>query len=259
MRREIMRTVTCAVAIFIAHASANAQARMPVTRADALLQEGRWNDAESMFYQQSERAPRDPVARAALGRYLAMKGAVRPGIVLIEEARQFGLDAQLARELVGPLRVILEWRTAARDLKADSTVAIRPTTDSLALFRVAFPRAGAPRVSKDPNAANEVVWHDVVDRQVGLDSLSENGSPIGIEVFEGLVPSVEVRARAVTLHASPRSALAAPGRRYRVLRTARGVWVLVGEMRAVRLASALRELNAEWWQLDLLNGILVVR
>ena len=238
----------------------HAQATLPATRADMLLREGRWNEAESAFYLQSERAPRDPVARAALGRFLAMKGAVRPGIVLIDEARQFGLDARIARELTAPLRVILEWRTAARDLRNDSTVAIRPPTDSAALFRIAFPRAGStPRTTKEPGQPMEVVWHDVVDRQVGLDSLSSRGSPIGIEVFEGLVPSVSVRERQVTLHANPRAALAATGTRYPVLRTSRGVFVLVSEMRSVRLTTALRELNPSWWQLDLPNGLLVVR
>lgn len=237
-----------------------AQASLPVTRADMLLREARWTEAESAFYLQSERAPRDPVARAALGQFLAMKGAIRPAIVLIDEARQFGLDAGLARALTAPLRVILEWRSAARDLRADSTVAIRPPTDSAALFRIAFPRAGsAPRVTKDPGAASEVVWHDVVDRQVGLDSLEWRGSPIGIEVFEGLVPSVSVRERQVTLHANPRAALSASGRRYPVLRTPRGVFVLIGDMRAVRLVTALRELRPTWWQLDLPNGLLVVR
>ena len=256
---KVMRLASVVLLACVPVAS-QAQRTLPVTRADVLLQEGRWTEAESMFYAQSERAPRDPVSRAALGRYLAMKGAIRPGIVLIDEARQFGLDAALARDLAAPLRVILEWRTAARDLRADSTVSVRTSSDSTVLFRIAFPRAGSvPRATKDPTAEAEVVWHDVVDRQVGLDSLSSRGSPIGIEVFEGLVPSVEVRERTVTLHANPRSALSATGRRYKVLRTSRGVWVLTGEMHAVRLAAALRELEPTWWQLDLLNGLLVVR
>ena len=77
---------------------------LPPTRADELLDEGRWSEAEALFYQQSEGSPRDPIARAALGRFIAMKGAVRPGIVLIEEARQFGLDATTSHELLAPLR-----------------------------------------------------------------------------------------------------------------------------------------------------------
>ena len=98
---------------------------LPLTRADELLDEGRWSEAEALFYQQSEGSPRDPLARAALGRFIAMKGAVRPGIVLIEEARQFGLDAATARELLAPLRAILDWRAAAAELKKDSTLTVR--------------------------------------------------------------------------------------------------------------------------------------
>ena len=97
---------------------------LPLTRADELLDEGRWAEAEAMFYAQSERASRDPLARAALGRFIAMKGAVRPGMVLIDEARQFGLEPAIARELIAPLRAILEWRSAAADLKKDSTFTI---------------------------------------------------------------------------------------------------------------------------------------
>jgi hypothetical protein len=254
-----MSTVSrLAFAALLACSTAEAQAprQLPVTRADMLLQEGRWSEAEAAFYQQSERAPRDAVARAALGRYLAMKGAVRPGIVLIDEARQFGLDARLARDLTAPLRLILEWRSAARDMRSDSTVAIRPSSEPGVLFRIALPRS--VRVSKEPRGA-DIVWHDVVDRQVGLDSLSAPGSPIGIEVFEGLVPEVAVRNHELTLHANPRAALSAVGTRYPVLRTTRGIWVLVNERRAVRITSALRELEAGWWQLDLPNGMLVVR
>ena len=40
---------------------------------------GCWPQAEEAYYAQSSARPRDPVARAALGRYLAMKGAVLSG------------------------------------------------------------------------------------------------------------------------------------------------------------------------------------
>jgi hypothetical protein len=253
---KVSRMLARAVLPVCIAVAAQAQGTLPVTRADMLLQEARWSEAESAFYQQSERAPRDAVARAALGRYLAMKGAVRPGIVLIDEARQFGLDARLARDLTAPMRLILEWRTAARDMRSDSTVAIRPSSEPGVLFRIALPRS--VRVSKEPRAA-DIVWHDVVDRQVGLDSLKTPGSPIGFEVFEGLVPAVAVRNREVTLHANPRAALSAVGTRYPVLRTTRGIWVLVSERRAVRISTALRELDPAWWQLDLPNGMLVAR
>ena len=235
-------------------------APLPPTRGDSLLAEGRWAEAEASYYQQSERAPRDPVARAALGRFIAMKGAVRPGMVLIAEARKFGLDKEKTRALVTPLSAILQWRSDATALKRDSTLGARPPNDYRALFQIALPRTdldGRPLAPQ--GGVSEVTWHDVVDRPIGLDSLNVRGRPIGIEVIEALSPSVDVRDGEVTLHANPRSALSATGRRYQVLRTARGVRVLMGERRVLPLADALRELSADWWQLDLPHGVLVVR
>ena len=69
--------------------------------ADSLLAAGRLSAAESAYYAASRERPRDPAARAALGRFLAARGAVRVGSVLVEEAQQFGGDsAALARVLV---------------------------------------------------------------------------------------------------------------------------------------------------------------
>src|SRR3954466_12690919 len=89
------------------------RAQLPRTRADVLLESGLWPQAEEAYYAQSSARPRDPVARAELGRYLAMKGAVLPGTILIEEAREFGLDSTLARRLLRPWYTVLRWRTMA--------------------------------------------------------------------------------------------------------------------------------------------------
>jgi hypothetical protein len=78
-----------------------AAAQFGVWRADSLLAAGRLDDAESAYYTAARLRPRDPVARAALGRYLAARGAPRVGAVLLEEARRFGGDsARLASALV---------------------------------------------------------------------------------------------------------------------------------------------------------------
>ncbi|MFN2398279.1 MAG: tetratricopeptide repeat protein [Gemmatimonadaceae bacterium] len=78
-----------------------ARAQAYVTRADALLSAGRVFAAESLYYMAVRRAPRDPEARLALGKYLAARGAWRVGAVLMEEARYFGGDAQVvANELI---------------------------------------------------------------------------------------------------------------------------------------------------------------
>ena len=77
-----------------------AQNQAIVARADTLLIAGRIFAAESLYYIAVRRGPRDPVARLALGRYLAQRGALKVGAVLMEEARYFGGDpARIALEL----------------------------------------------------------------------------------------------------------------------------------------------------------------
>ncbi|CAN5219828.1 hypothetical protein BH09GEM1_BH09GEM1_14880 [soil metagenome] len=229
------------------------------THADSLLEEGRWAEAEAAFYQQSAIAPRDPIARAALGRFIAMKGAVRPGLVLIAEARKFGLDRRITNDLVASWSAILQWRTEAALLWSDSTLEVRRAIDERSLFQVALPRTDEEGRPRSETGALQVIWYDVVDRQIGLDSLNSPSRPIGIEVFEALAPSVDVRNDELTLHANPRSALTATGRRFQVLRTPQEVRVLIGDRRVLPLAAALRELKPRWWQIDLPHGILIVR
>lgn len=257
--RSIAAQVLVLLAAFTTSTSAQSRRSLPPTHADSLLDEGRWAEAEAAFYKQAELAPRDPIARAALGRYIAMKGAVKPGMVLIAEARKFGLDRRITAELTVPLSAILQWRQEAADFRKDSVLEARTPDYSRALFEVALPRTDAEGRPVNPTGVSEVTWYDVVDRQIGLDSLNEPRRPIGIEVFEALSPSVDVREGEVTFHANPRSALTATGRRYPVLRTPREVRVLIGDRRVVTLSAALRELRPRWWQLDLVHGILVVR
>lgn len=80
---------------------AQAQAQYGVWQADSLLASGRLREAESAYYAATRERPSDPVARAALGRFLAARGAVKVGAVLLEEARRFGGDsARLASALL---------------------------------------------------------------------------------------------------------------------------------------------------------------
>jgi hypothetical protein len=81
--------------------------QMGIWSADSLLAEGKLAAAESAYYAEARAKPRSPVARAALGKYLAARGGTRAGAVLLDEARFFGGDsASLARSLV-PLFVRL--------------------------------------------------------------------------------------------------------------------------------------------------------
>lgn len=237
------------------------RAQLPRTRADVLLESGLWPQAEEAYYAQSRVRPRDPVPRAELGRYLAMKGAVLPGTILIEEAREFGLDSALAARLLRPWRAVLGWRSIAT-LQADSVVRVQPPLDSLALYQLPLPRNARRARRRGAMGAvryRDTIWADVVPRQIGADSLYTGSPRVGIELIEGLVPSYDTASRRVTLHADQWSAMKASGERYRVLRDSREVRVLMTSGRTLSLPAALAEMQPSWWQLDLVHGVLVIR
>src|SRR5215216_2963749 len=80
--------------------SSPASAQDELLRADSLFRNGRVFAAESLYYLAARREPRNPATRLALGRYLAARGALKVGAVLMEEARFFGGDPDaVAREL----------------------------------------------------------------------------------------------------------------------------------------------------------------
>jgi len=90
---------TGAVCVVIGAASARAQEAV-IAHADTLLIAGRVFSAESLYYRAVRMDSHDPAARLALGKYLASRGALRVGAVLMEEARYFGADAgDVARAL----------------------------------------------------------------------------------------------------------------------------------------------------------------
>ena len=222
---------------------------LPRSRADALIDAGRWSEAEEVLYGDARAHPRDPVARARLGRYLAMKGALRPGLVLIQEAEEFGLPVRTSRALARPIQALLEWRDRAALEARDSTISVRPPSNDRALLRMPLMRVGRA----------DTVWVDLVARSIGVDSTSGASPRLGIDALETFVPALDVANGMLRLHADPRAALGALGRRYPVLRTPEEVRVLLGPGRVRPLAAALRELAPRWWQLDLLHGVLVVR
>ena len=97
---RVARIALALLASVTGAAASPAGAQHALVRGDSLLRAGRVIEAESMYYAAAGAAPRDPRARFALGRYLAARGALRVGAVLLEEARFFGGDsAWVAREL----------------------------------------------------------------------------------------------------------------------------------------------------------------
>jgi hypothetical protein len=245
------RLIALALAsLLLAPRPARAQeSALPRSEADALIDAGRWSEAEELLYAAARARPRDPIARARLGRYLAMKGALRPGLVLIEEAAEFGLPASATRALASPIRELIEWRERGTFLERDSSVVVRPPTSAGSLLRLPLPRG----------ATGDTVWADLVPRMIGRDSAAGRNPRIGLETIEALVPSFDAANHLLRLHADPRSPRAAVGRRYPLLRSADEVRVLLAPGRVRPLADALRELTPRWWQIDLPHGVLVVR
>jgi len=105
---------TTAVLVLSAIGSEPARAQWGAWQADSLLASGQVAAAESSYYATSSSNPRNAAARAALGRYLAARGALRIGAVLLEEARLFGGDTtMIARALVPIYRSLGDWRSLA--------------------------------------------------------------------------------------------------------------------------------------------------
>lgn len=102
----MVRVGVCAKSVCLAGLSAFVFAQplsgqWGVWPADSLLAAGRLAAAESAYYAAARARPQDPVVRAALGRFIASRGATRVGVVLLEEARRFGGDSTtIARSLV---------------------------------------------------------------------------------------------------------------------------------------------------------------
>lgn len=93
---------------------ARAESQELLARADTLLTVGRVFAAESIYYYMVRRDPRNPAARLALGEYLAERGALKVGAVLMEEARYFGGDpATVARSLAPVYEKLGDYRSLA--------------------------------------------------------------------------------------------------------------------------------------------------
>ena len=108
-----MRSLVLALLAVLA-LSAPAGAQNYVERADTLLRRGRVFAAETLYYYAARRSPRDPAARLALGRYLAARGALKVGAVLMEEARFFGGDARTVASYLAPVYGRLgDWKALA--------------------------------------------------------------------------------------------------------------------------------------------------
>ncbi len=162
MTAVVKRIGTTAAALCVALVAPTPALGQASAQADSLLAAGDLVRAESAYYAGARNRPRDPPARAALGRFLIARGATRVGATLLEEALQFGGDpVVVGRELVGaylqmadfaPLaaspaaspaqRERAKWLTThdPRVVAPDSviTLAIAPNDDAASLGNVAI-------------------------------------------------------------------------------------------------------------------------
>ena len=109
-----VRWARWSVACLLVGSPLSAQRNSDLDRADALLAAGRLIAAENIYYSAARQRPRDPATRRALGRYLAARGALRIGAVLLEEARYFGGDKQgIALDLAPVYAALGDYRALA--------------------------------------------------------------------------------------------------------------------------------------------------
>jgi hypothetical protein len=109
--REVSRlavTLLCGAVAFAPLRAQDARARRPVSASASL------EATERRLYDAVRRAPRDAGARAALGAWLASRGQLRSGAVLLEEARLFGGNAPAIAARLAPIYYWLrDWASLA--------------------------------------------------------------------------------------------------------------------------------------------------
>jgi hypothetical protein len=148
--------------------------------ADLAIALGRLADAESELYAASRRAPREPSARGALGNYLAARGQLKVGAVLLEEARQFGGDPRtIDARLIHIYRWLGEWNEVA--------ALSSPAADGdreMARWLAARPGAiTGPDSSVTPLSPNEIAGLGRITIGVGGETMPADVDPS----IEGLV------------------------------------------------------------------------
>jgi len=161
--RTLRRTALARIALasLASLAAAPLGAQDYIAKADSLFRSGMIFQAESLYYSAVRYQTREPAARLALGRYYAARGQLRPGAVLMEEARYFGGDAKTIAIYLAPVYFALgDWRALATlpaspltpteraqaawlvsnppTLAMSDSVAVsyRPSTDTLTLGRL---------------------------------------------------------------------------------------------------------------------------
>lgn len=186
--RALRVAVVGALALGAFARGASGQSEWGVAHADSLLASGQVAAAESLYYAASSSRPRDAVSRAALGRYLAARGAFRIGAVLLEEARFFGGDtAAIARSLAPIYSSLGDYRAL---VTLPASPLSKPERD-----RVRWLVGHAP-VLEFPDSVDTLTYRPVFDGSgLGVVSISIGERQIDA-VIDPRIPGIVLRGKA---------------------------------------------------------------
>jgi hypothetical protein len=180
MKRGLM---VVSAAVVLAAPAVSAQTAMLVARADSLLMAGEVVRAEALYYAVSRRSPRDSQGRAALGQYLASRGAFKIGATLLEEAIAFGGDtATLAARRAPVLQAGDEWVDLAQLSHSPLSDAQRERARWLATHAPAVTGADSVTVAFEPSSAEGFGRMHLI---VGSDTLAADIDPSSDELTLG--------------------------------------------------------------------------
>jgi hypothetical protein len=239
--------------------------------AEVALSTGNLDDTERALYTAARRAPRDAAARGALGAWLASRGALRIGAVLLEEARLFGGEPTvIAARLEHVYSWLHDWHSLAalpgssfspaEKKRAQMLADLGTDTQGADTVQVTFAPLEVGGLGRVPMLiGRDTLWGEVdpqveglvlpglgrgaglidvmgedrrgqvaIVRELSLGTLTLRNVParvdpslgtgrarLGFDVFASLAPTVDARARVVTLRRAgkvgePESATALP-------------------------------------------------
>lgn len=149
--------------------------------ADSALAEGRIANAEQLFFAASSAAPRDPAARGALGKFMAARGRLKVGAVLLGEARQFGGDRSAIEPLLGRIYAWLGDWTSTAGLK--QYAATGPVHERALWLAAHAPSRGGADTASVALEPNEMAGLGRITLVIGGDSVPADIDP----AVDGLV------------------------------------------------------------------------